>query len=265
MTTTLPLAELGLNKAFDQLESQLSQRFDKHAIALGGLPDAIASKLASGSATLEDVEGYLRTTPDVPTRLRPSLSQFLRTKRGWILVKTGREEEALADAAALIKSDAKSVDGWTLRAVALLNSERFEEACQSFKTAFEFTEEAASPRLKYRKALIFGWSGCALLWSMRGIINEDLPEAEQGVEEYLKLKSLALESGLLDSVVTPADKKTIKRLPKAQLEAFEELELMVRLLSIENPFEAWQEFTKAISKVWPRDVSAIDAIREQRR
>ena len=47
-------------------------------------------------------------------------------------------------------------------------------------------------------------------------------------------------------------------------ESLNELELMVRLLSIENPFDAWRALTKEISKVWPKDVSAVDAIREQR-
>ena len=46
--------------------------------------------------------------------------------------------------------------------------------------------------------------------------------------------------------------------------ALEELELMVRLLSIKDPFEGWRELSKEISKVWPKGVSAVDAIREQR-
>ena len=46
--------------------------------------------------------------------------------------------------------------------------------------------------------------------------------------------------------------------------ALDELELMVRLLSIEDPFEGWRELTKEISKVWPKGVSALDAVREQR-
>ena len=39
---------------------------------------------------------------------------------------------------------------------------------------------------------------------------------------------------------------------------------MVRLLSIKDPFEGWRELGKELSKVWPKDVSAVDAIREQR-
>ena len=261
MTTTLPHDALGLDRVVDQLESQFAQG---NAAALDGLSDDIAHKLAEGSATLEDVEVYLGAISEVPVSLQPLLSRYLRSVRGWLLVRKEREQEALADATAIIESDVQSIDGWTLKAVALLNSERYPEACEAFKTAFGVVEEEPSPNQEYRKALITGWSGCALLWTLRGILQEDLPEAERGVHEYLKLKPLASEVGLLGSVITPADKKAIKRMPKVQREVFEELELMVRLLSIKNPFHRWREFTKEISKVWSADVSAVDAIREQR-
>ena len=42
------------------------------------------------------------------------------------------------------------------------------------------------------------------------------------------------------------------------------LELMVRLLSIKDQFERWETFTNEMSKVWPDDVTAVDAAREQR-
>jgi len=47
-------------------------------------------------------------------------------------------------------------------------------------------------------------------------------------------------------------------------EALEELELMIRLLSIKDPFEGWRALTKELTKVWPTGVSAVDAVREQR-
>jgi hypothetical protein len=38
----------------------------------------------------------------------------------------------------------------------------------------------------------------------------------------------------------------------------------VRFLSIKDPIDGWRALTQEISKVWPEDVSAVDAIREQR-
>ena len=64
------------------------------------------------------------------------------------------------------------------------------------------------------------------------------------------------------SVVEPLEvDKTVSSNLK---DAMDELKLMVRLLSIEDPFDRWREFLKEISDVWPKDVSAVDAIREQR-
>ena len=47
-------------------------------------------------------------------------------------------------------------------------------------------------------------------------------------------------------------------------EDIQEWNLLVKLMAIKDPFDRWRAFTKEISKVWPRGVSAVDAIREQR-
>ena len=108
MTTTLPHDALGLDRVVDQLESQFAQG---NAAALDGLSDDIAHKLAEGSATLEDVEVYLGAISEVPVSLQPLLSRYLRSVRGWLLVRKEREQEALADATAIIESDVQSIDG----------------------------------------------------------------------------------------------------------------------------------------------------------
>ena len=53
-------------------------------------------------------------------------------------------------------------------------------------------------------------------------------------------------------------------MPKEFQEALEELEVMVRLLSVKDPFEGWRALTKELTKVWPAGVSAVDAVREKR-
>ena len=92
-------------------------------------------------------------------------------------------------------------------------------------------------------------------------MEEDLPEAQKGVKEYLEGRDKAIgeELELVLGKLAAAQPVT------PQLEAgLEELELMVRLLSIKDPFEGWRELAKEITKVWPEGVSAVDAIREQR-
>ena len=48
-------------------------------------------------------------------------------------------------------------------------------------------------------------------------------------------------------------------------EAFKEFQLSVRLLSIRDPFKGWKALSREVSKRWPKNVSAVQAIREQRR
>ena len=43
----------------------------------------------------------------------------------------------------------------------------------------------------------------------------------------------------------------------------EELRLYVRLMSIENPFEAWEELGKELSKVWPKGLSVAEEVRKR--
>ena len=62
----------------------------------------------------------------------------------------------------------------------------------------------------------------------------------------------------------PSGSATLDSVPAELQAALEELEIMVRLLLIKDPFDRWRELSKEIGAVWPEDVSAVDAIREQR-
>ncbi|MCH9018249.1 MAG: hypothetical protein IIB89_10885 [Chloroflexi bacterium] len=88
--------------------------------------------------------------------------------------------------------------------------------------------------------------------------------AQNGVEEYLRVLREVKIQALESAVMLPIGKETGESVPPDLQAALDELELMVRLLAIEDPFEGWREFTKEISKVWPKDISAVEAIREQR-
>ncbi len=100
-----------------------------------------------------------------------------------------------------------------------------------------------------------------MLLGLSGILEDDLPEAQKGVQEYLVVQEKATSDGLEATLGKLAAQEPVSPQLKA---ALAELEIMVRLLSIKDPFEGWRELTKEISKVWPKGVSAVDAIREQR-
>ena len=95
-------------------------------------------------------------------------------------------------------------------------------------------------------------------------MRQDVATAQRGVAEYLRVLDAAKAEDLESALVAPIGRATEDSVPPELQAALEELELMVRLLSIKDPFDRWREFSKEISTVWPKDVSAIDAIREQR-
>jgi hypothetical protein len=84
------------------------------------------------------------------------------------------------------------------------------------------------------------------------------------VQEYLEVQERARDEGIEGAEVKVALAEDSESVLQELRDAIEEWELAVRLLSIKDPFEGWRALTKEISKVWPKDASAVDAIREQR-
>ena len=136
-----------------------------------------------------------------------------------------------------------------------------DEAFHAFEKAFDLRQEFGVQKQEYLNDLIIAWSTSALLRGLGGILDDTLSEAQNGVEEFLGVSSKANAEGLGTSLAhLGVDESASANLKSA----LDELDLMVRLLSIEDPFEGWRELSKEISKVWPHDVSAVDEIREQR-
>ena len=74
----------------------------------------------------------------------------------------------------------------------------------------------------------------------------------------------AREDGQEDAVwsVIALLEKNLPPEAQAQIAAFTDF---VTLLAIEDPFEGLDAVAKRISKVWPKDVDCVEAVREQRR
>ena len=92
-------------------------------------------------------------------------------------------------------------------------------------------------------------------------MNNDSRELQKGVEAYLEVLENSRKEGIPGSIGVLEAKEPMSKELK---EALEELELTIRLMSIKDPFEGWRALSTEISKVWPKGLSAVDAIREQR-
>lgn len=91
-----------------------------------------------------------------------------------------------------------------------------------------------------------------------------LPDLESATKAFIKWRDRTRRDKHL-AAFKQAVEEVKNGLPKEDMETFEDFMVGVRLMSIRDPFKAWKAVGKEISKHWPEGVSAVDAVREQRR
>jgi len=261
MARMIPSETLGLEQALDAMEKASAAG---NSDALIEAPGELRARIEDGTATVDEVEDFLQRTSPVPEALKSSLLEHLLVKKGWLLMRADRAEEALQSSNRALTNKDKSTSGWTLKAAALVRLERFKEACHAFNRAYLLKSNIGAHQGGYAQATFKGWSGCSLLWGLQGILQQDAKTAQAGVEEYLRVVEHAKAEALESAVMVPLSQETVEPVLEELQEALEELDLMVKLLSIKDPFEGWRAVTKELTEVWPVGISAVDAVREQR-
>ena len=222
---------------------------------------ALVNSLQDGTVTVEQIDFFLqRSFEALPHTNKKDLLAALLCKKAWLLFRQGRGEDGLQQyEEALRIKEAPST--WASKGMDLLQAERLDEAFDAFRNSYSLREGFGPQKQAHLENLIGAWSVAALLRCLSGILEQDFREAEKGVFEYIELLDKTKKDKLEYMVLSLEVAQPVPGDIKAGLE---ELELMVRLLSIKDAFERWRAFTKEISKVWPEGVSAVDAIREQR-
>jgi tetratricopeptide (TPR) repeat protein len=258
----MPLAtlaeELGLKQPWGQLLPALEE---EHYVALRASSATLAKAVRDGTVTISQIDKFLRQHP----QLTPPLAEYLLAKKAWLLSRDGKLEEALR-----LYDEALRVGGglpstWALKACALYQGGRIDEAFHAFDQAYSLRAKFGPQKREYQKYLanLLGvWSTAASLLGVFGIGQHDSRELQKGVEEYLAVLDKARAENLEDAATVHL--KAEEPASDELQEVIEEWELAVRLLAIKDPFEGWRALAKEISKDWPKGVSAVDAIREQR-
>jgi tetratricopeptide (TPR) repeat protein len=256
VVTTKLIEDLGLKKPWEQLHKASGEE-PRLVGALQAYSATLAIAIRDGTVTIRQIDEFIRQHPQLPS----PLEVFLLDKKAWLLSRDGRLEEALQFYDEALRVDEGPVT-WALKGAALLQLGRLDEAFQAFQQAYLLKENLGPQKQGYLKDLLQGWSTAASLRGVFGILQHDSRELQKGVEEYLGVLDKARAENLGDAatIYLKAEESASDELQ----EVIEEWELAVRLLAIKNPFDRWRALTKEISKVWPKDVSAVDAIREQR-
>ena len=172
------------------------------------------------------------------------------------LWQLGRHQQALEAVEEALRYKNDFPVAWYNKAAALKHFERYREAFDAFEQAYQYM---------YRHGDLYkNWVITAMLYGMDGVLENNQVLFREAADRYIHILEKARGDGFDETVESAVGKFEAELERPEQREAFEDMKLLIRLLSIEDPFERWTAFTKAISDVWPRDVSAVDAIREQR-
>lgn len=263
MTSLAILHHFAPTDTWEGLEG-LSSRV--HSATLKHIAPGLRQRIKDGSASVDEIEALLHDGVSVAAQMKPDLLEFLLLKKAWLLINLDRADEALQPIQRALSVNGDSPKAWIANACALLGTQHYDEALNAFERVYALKGKFGKAKTQYLTRLFQGWSGCALLLALGGILYDDLRESQKGVTEYLRVVDQAVNEKLPNAIMKPltSDPSSLEISDLELREAIEELELMVRLLSIKDPFEGWRELTKEITKVWPKGVSAVDAIREQR-
>lgn len=236
----------------------------EHLDAFKTASAALAQSIEDETVTVAQIDIFLQETfhllPDSKQQQGQDVLEFLLCTKAVLLFGQGKENEGLElydEALGIIEKPST----WALKGTALLQQERIDESFHAFQKAYALKDAFGPQKKEYLQDLFAVWSGASLLQALSGILNSDLRESAKGAHQYLQVVDNAREENLDSAVLTLTGQEPVSQ---ELQDALEELALMVRLLGIKDPFDRWREFTKEISKVWPKGVSAVDAIREQR-
>lgn len=275
MVTALDRAEQEIKEAGERLAKASDT---EHSAALKTLRASLAKSIRDGTVTIEEIDSLLKQTP----RVDPVLTEYLLSKKAWLLLRQGDQEDALRHYDQALEINEESPSTWALKGTALLELQRIDEALQAFQKAYSLRGYFGTQKREYLKDLFWVWGTVTFFLGLDAVLEQDSTGLQQRVEEFLDIQERANEEGLggipgkvlfrepgieEPGKVSGSVERTlvlhIHETPELK-EALEELELTIRLLSIKDPFEGFRALSKEISKHWPEGVSAVDAIREQR-
>ena len=109
------------------------------------------------------------------------------------------------------------------------------------------------------------WAKSTLQKGMDALLRHDIPSFEAAGLKYISILAKSSENNKDSDVegVLMQFRGALKT--KNERRAFEELELYIKLMGIQDPFEGWKALTNEISRAWTPGVSAVQAVREMRK
>ena len=180
---------------------------------------------------------------------------------GWAKAQLEQHDEALDTFNQLIASWPDVAEVWVFRYPSLVSLDRMQEARESLEGAY-LHRHKYSPSVIW--SLYYAGAVVLLLLGVTSIEKRSLRNLEAITKGFIMWREQARLDNQAAAFRDGAAAAAKEMLTNEKTEVYEEFILSVRLGSIEDPFEGWKALGEEISKVWPKGVSAVDAIREQR-
>ena len=192
-------------------------------------------------------------------KLRPEDAEAWNNT-GAALRSLGKHKEALNAFEKALSLRPDYADAWYNKGVALFKLGDLGEALTAFEKAHLLYDTGRDKRALYK-----GWSTIVLWMGVLALLDNRIRDFEDAGLKYIDILEKAEQDGLGEVVQQALVdlKGPLKK--KKEREAFEELETLIDLMKIKDPFEAWEALGKVVSARWPKGLSVLKEIRQERR
>ena len=146
---------------------------------------------------------------------------------------------------------------WLYKGLTLVPLQKFEEATDAFEQAYRYPEIGGNNKT----ALYAGWSDALLFGALQAQLSRDSELVEYWADYWGDVKERGKEDGF-DSVMEEILTRIKEKLPEKELRAF--LKLEKKLRRMEDPLYRLKALRDSISRKWPKGLSSVEAIREDR-
>lgn len=262
----LALPETAINQAVAslvmplQLMIQGMAKFIQKRMAQGYTPEAILEEL------IKNLIASDRETPEGKglSRLLSAIRHFRKAEYEAALSECRAARQVWPDAAYVVHG---------LEALALLASRRYEEAFATYEEAYRGlqpvltflrdTPLTSAKAQEMERDFFQRWALVGVLEGLEGLVQSTVAGFEAGAGKIVQVLHVA-RGREQEGAVWAALEQVREHIQPQEQGLAEELRTFVHLLAIEDPFEGWKALGSYVLRYWPKDVSAVQAIREIR-
>ena len=177
--------------------------------------------------------------------------------KGAALVELGKHKDAITELDKALVVDESDALAWYNKGLALERLGKYEEAAACFENAF-----ASREHLPNKGAPLYvAWAELMLSQGMKFISSNDMKSTDRLILDFKRLSASATSDGK-GQIVEEAINRYKAALPKGKLKSFSLFEY--KLQATQEAIVRWGALRDWVSRKWPKGLSVVGALREER-